>query len=137
MTTKFFQHVFVDTVPERLEESVLYISPKYATAVHLCACGCGNEVVTPFNPASGWSLTFDGKTVSLWPSIGNWRVSCQSHYFINHNRAEWAPRMSDEEIAAGRQADMCARGKLPAAVPSVSTPKKKTFWEHLKFWERD
>jgi hypothetical protein len=70
MTTGLFRHVFVDTVPERLEKAVLYVSLTYATAVHLCACGCGNEVVTPFNPASGWWLTFDGKTVSLWPSIG-------------------------------------------------------------------
>jgi len=136
MTTKLFRHDFVDTVPERLEEAVLYISPKYATAVHLCACGCGNEVVTPFNPASGWRLTFDGRSVSFWPSIGNWRLRCQSHYFINRNQAEWAPRMTDEEIAAGRQADMRARGKLPM-LAAASIPRKKTFLEHLRFWERD
>jgi hypothetical protein len=136
MTTKFFRQVFVDTVPEHLGEAILYISPKYATAVHLCACGCGSEVVTPFNPASGWRLTFDGKTVSLWPSIGNWRLPCQSHYFINHNRTEWAPRMSDEEIAAGREADMRARGKLAVAAPPISTRKKKSFWKHLRFWDR-
>jgi Family of unknown function (DUF6527) len=136
VTPKFFRHVFVETVPERLEEAVIYISPKYATAVHLCACGCGNEVVTPFNPESGWRLTFDGKTVSLWPSIGNWRLPCQSHYFIRHDCAEWAARMSDEEIAAGRQADMHARGKSLITESPRSAPKKKALWEHLKFWKR-
>ncbi len=137
MSTENFRHAFIDTVPDHLEESVLYISPKYATSVHLCACGCGNEVVTPFNPASGWRLSFDGKTVSLWPSIGNWRLPCQSHYFIRHNRVEWAPRMTDEQIAAGRKAGMRARGKLPVTESPISAPKKKTFWDHLKFWVRD
>ena len=135
MRTSVFRHVFVDTVPERIEQGVLYISLKYATAVHRCACGCGGEVVTPFNPATGWRLTFDGKTVSLWPSIGNWRLPCQSHYFINYNRADWAPRMTNEEIAAGRQADMRARGKQPVAA-LVDTPRIRTFWDHFKFWDR-
>src|ERR1700732_4382837 len=121
MTTRRFRHVFVDTVPDRLEEAVIYISPKYATSVHLCACGCGNEVVTPFNPTSGWRLTFDGKTVSFWPSIGNWRLPCQSHYVIRENRIDWAPRMTNDEIIAGRESDMRARGKLPVAHPPSAT----------------
>jgi hypothetical protein len=44
--------------------------------------------------------------------------------------------MTDEEIAGGRQADMRMRGKLPVTEPALSAPKKKTFWDHLKFWER-
>jgi len=132
MKTTVFRHAFVDTLPDLLEQGVLYISPKYATAVHLCACGCGNEVVTPFNPATGWKMTFDGKTVSLWPSIGNWRLPCESHYFIKYNRTDWAPRMSDEEIAAGRQSDMLARRGKPATAPPAAPKKKKPFW---RFWD--
>ncbi|HEX3462523.1 MAG TPA: DUF6527 family protein [Candidatus Elarobacter sp.] len=133
MKTTVFRHVFVETLPEALEHEVLYISPKHAAAVHYCACGCGKEVVTPFNPTTGWKLKFDGKSVSLCPSIGNWRLPCRSHYYIKRNRIEWVPRMSDEEIAAGRQADMRARGKQPLSGPAAAK-KKKPFW---KFWERN
>ena len=78
------KHKFVDIVPEDMEDGILYISIKYGTAIHLCACGCKNEVVTPFSPTD-WQLTFDGKTVSLSPSIGNWSFKCQSHYFIKND----------------------------------------------------
>jgi hypothetical protein len=40
-----FGHAFVERVPERLEEGVLYVSILYATAMHFCACGCRREVV--------------------------------------------------------------------------------------------
>lgn len=69
---------------------MLHISLRYATAVHLCACGCRRKVVTPLKPA-GWRLIFDG-AVSLDPSIGNWQYPCRSHYYIRSNRVEWLPR---------------------------------------------
>ena len=62
-------HEFVDSIPEELEDGVLYVSIRFGTVVHKCACGCGEEVVTPLGPAE-WRLTYDGKTVSLAPSIG-------------------------------------------------------------------
>ena len=133
MTAVRFRHIFVDTVPEQLAEAVIYISPKYSAAVHLCACGCGSEVVTPFNPTIGWTLVFDGKTVSLCPSIGNWRLPCKSHYFIRNSRVDWMLRMTDEDILAGKKSDMRARGKTLIA---DLNSEKKTLWEHLRFWER-
>jgi Family of unknown function (DUF6527) len=84
-------HKFVKSVPETLEQGVLYVSVEYATAIHKCCCGCGNEVVTPLSPKD-WKLTFDGETVSLYPSIGNWNFGCRSHYWITKNRVEWARR---------------------------------------------
>lgn len=78
---------YVKYIPTSLEEGVLYISLEYATATHLCACGCGNPVVTPLNRI-GWELKFHGK-VSLNPSIGNFNLPCQSHYFIKENRVIW------------------------------------------------
>jgi hypothetical protein len=42
---------FVDHMPEQLQEGVLYVSGRYALAMHLCCCGCGGEVVTPLSPA--------------------------------------------------------------------------------------
>jgi hypothetical protein len=82
---KTIQHKFVEFIPDTLEEGILYITLEYATALHKCACGCGNEVVTPLTPKD-WKLIFDGKTVSLYPSIGNWRFPCRSHYWIENNQ---------------------------------------------------
>jgi hypothetical protein len=78
-------HEFVEYVPAKLAEGVLYISITYRTAVHRCACGCGNKVVTPISPAD-WQLLYDGDTVSLTPSIGNWGFPCRSHYWIRSNQ---------------------------------------------------
>jgi hypothetical protein len=85
------EHRFVDRAPDQLDDGVLYISIPYRSALHRCACGCGAEVVTPLNP-HGWTLSFDGRTVSLHPSIGNWNLGCRSRYWIRHDRFEWAPQ---------------------------------------------
>lgn len=82
---KTIQHKFVEFIPEVLEDGVLYITLEYATALHKCVCGCGNEVVTPLSPKD-WKLIFNGKAVSLYPSIGNWRFPCRSHYWIENNQ---------------------------------------------------
>jgi len=88
---------FVDTVPDALQEGTLYISIRFRTASHLCACGCGTTVVTPIKPAK-WRLTYDGKTVSLYPSIGSWQIRCRSHYWIRKNKIVWARPFDDQEI---------------------------------------
>jgi len=99
-----FTHEFVEYVPEHVEDGKIYVSIRYATSVHRCACGCGIEVATPLSPAD-WQLTFDGETVTLFPSIGNWGLPCRSHYWIKQNRVEWARPWSAERIAAGRAHD--------------------------------
>jgi len=107
MTTKKdhrMRHEFVECIPDQLEEGVLYVSMAYATAVHKCACGCGHEVVTPFSPTD-WHMLFNGETVSLAPSIGNWSFPCRSHYWLERGRIVWAANMSAEEIGKGRAAD--------------------------------
>lgn len=95
------RHEFVQFIPDRLEPGVLYISIPYATTTHLCACGCGNEVVNPLAP-HGWQLTFDGRSVSLSPSVGNWSFDCESHYWIRRDRVDWAGAMERNQIRAGR-----------------------------------
>jgi hypothetical protein len=67
---------------------------EHATAIHLCCCGCGLEVVTPFAPDS-WKLIFDGRTVSITPSIGNWQFPCRSHYWISKNVIHWVVEERD------------------------------------------
>jgi hypothetical protein len=101
-------HRFVEDIPETLEPGVLYVSMRYATAIHLCCCGCEREVVTPFSPAQ-WKMTFDGEGVSLHPSIGSWALPCRSHYVIRNGQVIVAPQWSDEEVEYGRLKDKSAR----------------------------
>jgi hypothetical protein len=96
------RHEFVRHIPESLEEGVLYISIEFATAMHKCFCGCGAEVATPLAPTQ-WKLIFDGETVSLDPSVGNWSYDCKSHYWIDRNRIVWARRWSRSEIECVRE----------------------------------
>lgn len=98
------QHKFVEFIPEQLEDGILYISLTYYTAIHKCVCGCNNEVVTPFSPTD-WKMTFDGETISLSPSIGNWNFNCKSHYFIRKNKIEFVRIWTNDEIKDGQRKD--------------------------------
>jgi len=102
------RHEFIEHFPETLEEGTLYVSMQYGSASHKCCCGCGNDVYTPLSPTD-WKLIFDGRTISLYPSIGNWSFLCQSHYFITNNRVQWVRGWSSQEIAAGRANDKRAK----------------------------
>lgn len=104
------QHKFVELVPPVLEEGVLYISIEYCSAIHKCVCGCGNKVVTPLSPTD-WELTFDGKSVSLYPSIGNWNFECKSHYWIIKNSVKFARRWSEKEISEGKKEEAKLKAK--------------------------
>jgi hypothetical protein len=101
-------HEFVESAPDNLEEGKVYVSIAFATVLHKCCCGCGNEVVTPLSPTE-WRLTFDGETVSLYPSIGNFGLRCGSHYWIDRSRVRWADRWSQKQIDEGRAEDSRAR----------------------------
>lgn len=102
MRYKAITHEFVDNIPDSLEDGKIYLSIPFSTAVHRCFCGCGNEVVTPFSPTD-WKLTYDGKTISLTPSIGNWGFPCMSHYWIRNNDIQSARKWNREEIEAVRR----------------------------------
>lgn len=125
---------FVEFIPDDLQELTLYISIPYCTAVHKCFCGCGREVVTPLSPTA-WRLIFDGKTVSIEPSIGSWSLPCRSHYFITKNKVVWAGRWSDKRIAKGRAREASAReryyadavspGETASTTPSPAVRAKK------------
>ncbi|MFB7170653.1 DUF6527 family protein [Streptomyces sp. NPDC056254] len=87
-----------------MDPGVLYVSILYRTCGHLCCCGCGHEVVTPLSPAQ-WALTYDGESVSLTPSIGNWALPCRAHYWIRDGHVHWSRRYSAEEIDQNRERD--------------------------------
>lgn len=137
---------FVEFIPEVLEDGKIYISQTYATAVHKCCCGCGHKVVTPLSP-TGWKLTVDGEYVSLYPSIGNWGLPCQSHYWIKRNVVHRSYQMSQREIEAGRRHDTKMKeryfdtDKTPTDSDAVAGPAesedrkaKDSLWEKLKRW---
>ena len=124
------RHDFVEYVPDQLEEGVLYVSIECATTAHKCACGCGNEVFTPLSQTD-WKLTFDGETVSLAPSIGNWSFACQSHYWIDEGRIRWAPRWSREQIHRGRELDQTTKRRYVdgaiGAEPDAGQEQRRVF----------
>lgn len=97
-------HQFVDSIPGNLADGTLYVSIDYATVVHKCFCGCGREVVTPLTPTD-WKLIYDGESISLNPSVGNWSFDCKSHYWIDRGTVKWAEELSDWQIQAGRNKD--------------------------------
>ena len=105
---KKLKHEFVETIPSVMENGTLYVSLVYSTAIHKCCCGCGSEIVTPLSPTD-WKLIFDGESVSLYPSIGNWSFPCESHYWIEGGNVEWAPKWSRKEIQNGRSQDRAAK----------------------------
>ena len=143
------EHRFVQFIPETLEAGVLYISLEFCTASHRCCCGCGEEVATPLSPVA-WRMTFDGESVSLWPSIGSWTLKCRSHYVIGHGQVHAAPPWSNAQVEAEQRRDRDARASYygtpqvapPAArppvvqqTPSAPPPVNKLGW-WARLWER-
>lgn len=133
------QHQFVEYIPEQLEEGVLYISIEYMTVTHLCCCGCRQEVSTTISPTD-WRLIYDGKTVSLEPSIGSWSLPCRSHYFITRNLVVWARNWSEAEIDAGRRYDVARKSQHRTSesceMPMTVTDLPQQFKAKKKGWIR-
>lgn len=143
MRHQTLEHRFVRNAPRELEPGVLYISMEYATAVHSCCCGCGERVVTPFTPTD-WKMMFDGESVTLNPSVGNWNQDCRSHYVIERNRVIECGRWSDARIEAERRRDKRAKAayffsapaseqldELPTA-PAGDTAQTSGLWSRFR-----
>ena len=129
------EHRFVEYIPKDLEDNVIYISVRFSTAIHKCACGCGIKTVTPLSPTD-WKLIFNGKSISLDPSIGNWSFPWQSHYWITKNKIEWAPKWDKEMIDKGREENKNDKEKYynrnnpisSQAVSKIKSPWWKISW---------
>jgi hypothetical protein len=129
-------HVFVDSFPEPLEKGKLYVSMRYANVAHLCACGCGNEVVTPIRKRA-WRLTFDGESITLSPSIGSRTFACRSHYFIRENKIQWAEELlPDEGLVAVKEFETEASTEPLMPPVDVPAPSRRQWWMYLIFWKR-
>lgn len=118
MRIQKLEHRFVRSVPRELEPGVLYVSMDYGTAVHSCCCGCGEQVVTPFTPTD-WKMTYDGESISLTPSVGNWHSACRSHYIIRNGRVLEAVSWSRAQVDAEHQRDKAAKTRFYQVRESV------------------
>ena len=135
--------LFVESIPDVIEEGVLYLSLTFDTATHRCACGCGGEVVTPLSPTD-WKLYFDGENVSLEPSIGNWSFRCRSHYWLKAGNIRWSGSVSAAEIQSGRVHDTHRKSRFyqrdlpsPLTLPDVIATEHveaavTTQWEEVR-----
>lgn len=140
---KTLTHEFVEFIPDVLEEGRIYVSIEYSTVVHKCCCGCGKEVVTPLSPTD-WKLIFNGKTISLDPSIGNWSFPCRSHYWIGNNKVRWAGDWSQAQIDANRIYDRQEKEKYFAGDDATDyttivtqKPKAEPLVSHkLAWWKK-
>ena len=79
--------IFVEFMPDIIEDGNLYVSIKYKVAIHNCVCGCKEKTVTPFGN-NGWTLSVNNDKVTLRPSIGNFQFDCKSHYYITDNQIQ-------------------------------------------------
>lgn len=82
-----FKLVEVTTFPDHsdMEFGKFYYSKEYSTSVHLCACGCGSEVILPINNFS-WTISINNSKFSIIPSILV-NSDCKSHYVIGNSIA--------------------------------------------------
>lgn len=123
MRSERLEPTFVEAIPEELEPGCLYVSIRFRTAQHLCACGCGSRIVTPIKPAK-YSLTYNGETVSLWPSVGNWQKPCKSHYVIRDSRVIWHAEWTEEQITHGRARDEAELRRYYDSRPDPARPSE-------------
>lgn len=115
------RHEFVEYIPEEVSEGTLYVSMQFGTAVHKCYRGCGQEVVTPITPTD-WQLLFNGESITLNPSIGNWSFKFQSHYFIRNNEIKWCGAWSKQQVTAGKSQDLSRKEE------HFEIPEKYSLW---------
>lgn len=82
--------VFVVNIPKDIEDGILYVSEKFKTCIHNCACGCKNKVVLPFGKhEKHWEYKRINDLITIRPSVGNWSFPCKSHYYITNNNIDW------------------------------------------------
>lgn len=112
-----------ETIPEDIEEGILYVSFKYWTTAHKCGCGCGQKVVLRLSPKH-WAITLNGESVSMYPSVGNWQLPCRSHYWIEEGQILHARRWSDSEIMRNRAMTKGRRTPFQTAHSRLNAPSQ-------------
>lgn len=134
MKTDEYNYEFVEEIPN-LTSGTLYVSIEFATAAHLCACGCGIKVVTPLSP-DDWSIVYNGAAVGLTPSIGNWSFPCRSHYWIRNGRVVWSTQWSEAKVRANREKDMNRRSEGDLSSLPLTSERKPGWRRRFLGWFR-
>lgn len=128
---QYLEPEFVDSFPQTMKSGVLYVSIPFGTCSHRCCCGCGEEVVTPLSPAQ-WCLSYDGETISLRPSVGNWSLDCQAHYWVHNGHVHWSRRYTRQEVSENRYADQAElEGHLMGKVGNGPFDRLRRAWRRL------
>lgn len=79
--------VFVQFIPDILEDNHVYITLEYESSTHKCLCGCGNINILPLHK-DGWTLEVSpSNKVTFSPSILH--PKCMAHYVIQNNIANF------------------------------------------------
>lgn len=132
--------LFVELIPRKILDGVLYISEEHRTATHNCCCGCGMKVVTSLSPAR-WKLHREGSLVSLYPSIGNWDFPCRSHYWIRRNQIVWAGAMTSKTVQRVKERDqrdikryIAENNALKKRDAVRHTESDDTWYKSLQIW---
>ena len=90
MSTEQLKTEHLETMPSVKAPGILYVSQRFQLAIHLCACGCGGEAVTPLRSESeaipGWTYKEEDQGPTLHPSIGHQQWDCGSHYFVQNGK---------------------------------------------------
>jgi hypothetical protein len=93
--TEKYRTMFVHFMPMIKEAGVLYISHNFRLAIHLCACGCGQQAVMRIavnglkKAKDVWDYAYhnDDGSSTLHASILD--RNCKAHYYIQRGRVVW------------------------------------------------
>jgi hypothetical protein len=121
----------VHFMPKELEAGVLYVSEEFDVTGHLCACGCGNKVMTPLGPTE-WAFEDAEEGPTLDPSIGSWQLPCKSHYWITGGKVRWAGQWGPAQVERGRRTEEERRRAYYESRERPKVGMLKAVWNWLK-----
>ena len=76
------------------------------------------------------STTSNGR-ITLYPSVGNWKYACKSHYWIEKNRVIDAGQMEEYEIEAVQRRDRRDR-KRYIAKANAKSEQERSVWGRIR-----
>jgi hypothetical protein len=125
----------VEYMPKELQTGLLYVAEQFGVAVHVCACGCESKVRTPLGPTD-WALEETDSGPTLYPSIGNWQLPCQSHYWIERGEIVWSEKWTREQIEASRRRQEARARAYYSALDRRAGSRVRRLRNWLGYWFR-
>jgi hypothetical protein len=65
-------------------------------------------------------MVYDGESISLVPSIGNWNSVCRSHYIIRQGNVIEADSWSDQQVENEHRRDRLAKSRFYSEAESAT-----------------